>query len=308
MAKVGALDPIVAQGTPDTMFMPLTGNNVSLPHPELVDELGNREGVVQYLYRVSAQCHGDPDSLASVNMANMADNQWPYSADRFYNPHVYGVAEGKYPLDAGSAWADMLAKLKDAKPVISPADPAPGSWEEVYERIRAGKVGPVQPPIQGPILIPGPGQPPILIAPPGMSRVLMMAVDWANPVRIYSSDYGHFGANDILCIALTVGNRPNPPSSIPKLGVTFFQGPQIKRDAVLSPVAGDFSEQPSRYANLSGVDSPTALFCVGDGANPDGLPRIPYGATWYFNIRNPGADVTGGPYDVAVDLAKQSGY
>lgn len=149
---------------------------------------------------------------------------------------------------------------------------------------------PIDPPVEPPI------EPPV--KPP--AGVVVMDMDWANPQRLYSKDYGGFGPDTILAVRFTTGSV-GTTNSLPGFKAAEYQDPPWARYAVISTLPGDFSQAAKNlYSGPS--NSAQVMFAIAPGANAF-YGSLQSNTTYYFNIRNE----PGGSGNVFVDLVKPGG-
>lgn len=148
----------------------------------------------------------------------------------------------------------------------------------------------------------------------GFDATHVIVMDWANPQRKFTADFGGFNANDALVVQFTTGSVK---SDDPKFsGRTFYPYVSIgeyvdgggPRQATLSATACDFSTQLATGANVGLADNPISViinFVVGSGETYGGYyPTLKPNTTYYVNVKNKKVD---GNYacrscNVSVDL------
>lgn len=143
---------------------------------------------------------------------------------------------------------------------------------------------------------------------PGFTKTIVMAMDWANPTRLYTSQNGNFGPNDALVVTFTTGNGTSAQNSLPRIVVAEYQSSPSTRIAVLSATPCDWSAQDTQGATTSGT-TVTIPFTVNNSFNYAYYPILKLNTTYYLNLKNaPSSSCTAsGACDVAVDLNKPGG-
>ena len=122
------IDPVLPEGVPGTVKMPLTGHVLSVPRPDL------GETFIPYAQRVSDQAHGNIATVGALHISSQRlfarfggfkedGSNWAAAADCFYNLRSY------------------MTPAERAE-----ADRARESWNVVYERMRTGRSGKDRPP------------------------------------------------------------------------------------------------------------------------------------------------------------------
>lgn len=112
------VDPVVPEGTPTTVKMPVTGHVLSVARPDL------GEMFMGYCQRVSDQAEGNINTVGALMIGtaklfkatggfNPDGSNWPEAADRFYN---------------------MRAYMTDAERAAD--DEAKEGWKRVHDRMR----------------------------------------------------------------------------------------------------------------------------------------------------------------------------
>jgi hypothetical protein len=121
------VDAVVQPGTPGTVMLPTTGNVLSLPYKD-------KEGIMSYAVRVSAQCGCDPTKaigmMGSLIYAQgpiyfpdgSAHADWPTVVDAFFNHDAY------FPQSAAQRSANQAAWVAVGQGIAQQgAAPAPAS-------------------------------------------------------------------------------------------------------------------------------------------------------------------------------------
>ncbi len=139
----------------------------------------------------------------------------------------------------------------------------------------------------------------------GFNKTLVLPMDWVNPQRMFTSQWGGFGVNDAVVVKFTTGSVDSPSNNLPKIGGAEYGSTPTARYAVLSAKPCDWDAQQWAGASASGY-SVTVPFAVGNGGNFGYYPKLDKLTTYYFNIKNlqgAGCAATGG-CDMFVDLGK----
>lgn len=142
----------------------------------------------------------------------------------------------------------------------------------------------------------------------GFTNTLNLAMNWANPTRLYSSSAGSFGPNDVVVVAFTTGSAASANNNLPRLVAAEYQSSPSTRIAVLSDKPCDFNAQVTAGATTSGT-TVTIPFTVANQNNYGYYPILDLNKTYYMNIKNaPSSSCTAsGVCDIAIDLSKPGG-
>lgn len=142
----------------------------------------------------------------------------------------------------------------------------------------------------------------------GFNKVINLAFNWTNPVRLFTSSQGGMGPNDAVIISFTTGNVQSPSNNLPHIVGSEFTSPPSQRIAVLSAQPCDFSAQEWQGATTAG---PTVQipFTVNNPNNFGYYPILKLNTTYYFNVKNQPSPscAGGGDCDMAFDLVKPAG-
>lgn len=159
-----------------------------------------------------------------------------------------------------------------------------------------------------PFICPVTPPPPGTISCPGFTKTIVMAMNWANPERMYTAQNGGFGQNDALVVTFTTGSATSAQNSLPRVVAAEYQSSPSTRIAVLSATPCDWSAQDTQGATTSGT-TVTIPFTVNNSFNYAYYPILKLNTTYYLNLKNaPSSSCTdSGVCDVAVDLNKPGG-
>ena len=119
---------------------------------------------------------------------------------------------------------------------------------------------------------------------PGFDNTRVMPINWAAPVRMLTSAYGGFGANDIVVLTFTTGNTPSTINLL-KVAGAEYQGPPTQRNAAISDKPCDFTGGSlASYwgSTTSNTTSVTFPFTVDNPNNAGGFYPILHVNTQYF--------------------------
>jgi hypothetical protein len=139
---------------------------------------------------------------------------------------------------------------------------------------------------------------------PGFNKTIVLDLNWAAPMRLYSKYVGGgFGLSDALIVRFTTGSKSSV-SNLPSITAVEFDSQPTSRTATLSASPCDFSTQPAPGANLHG-NTINPIFAVGTGSGFGFYPVLNTNTTYYLNIRNdPASTCTiGVSCDMSVDLS-----
>jgi len=135
----------------------------------------------------------------------------------------------------------------------------------------------------------------------------IIQMDWANPQRMYTTNAGGFGADDVIVVRFTTGNVSSD-ASLPRLASAEYNSSPSSRDATLSSLMCDFAPQATPGATIIG-NSITAVFAIGTGSGFGYYPVLQTNTTYYLNMKNSaGASCrSNGQCDMFIDLIKAGG-
>lgn len=157
------------------------------------------------------------------------------------------------------------------------------------------------PPGAGPCTPPDP--PPFGGTCPGFGKTLLMVENWANPVRLYTQDYGGFNSNDILVVQFTTGNGQSQTGNLPRLAGAEWQSGAADRVWALSATPCSFTPLP--YFAASGTSSAvTVPFTVINPNNFGYYPILQGNTTYYLNIKNAAGSGCTSTCNMFMDLVK----
>jgi len=154
---------------------------------------------------------------------------------------------------------------------------------------------------------PGPG--PCSTPPPtgcsGFTKTISMTMDWNNPSRLYTKDFGGMGPNDAVVVTFTTGSATSPTNNLPRFVAAEWQSQPSTRIAVMSPKPCDWGAQAWTGGSTSGA-TVTIPFTVGNPSNYGYYMIVPTNTTYYFNVKNDSSPscASNGVCDLAVDLNK----
>lgn len=139
---------------------------------------------------------------------------------------------------------------------------------------------------------------------PGFAATHIIPIDWNNPQRTFTANFGGFGILDIVVVKFTVGNISST-SSLPRMTSAEYNSPPSSRTAVLSATPCDFSTQSTPGATIIG-NSITAVFATGTGSGGGYYPVLQLNHEYYLNMKNnPGSTCASAPScDMFIDLIK----
>lgn len=113
-----------------------------------------------------------------------------------------------------------------------------------------------------------------------------MVVNWANPTRLYTSDYGGFDANDIVVYTFTTGSGASIPNNLPWVRGAEYGSGAANRNWNLSETKCSFDPPYLAFASHGESSAPNVPFTV---VTPDQFgfyPVLKYNTTYYLNVKN----------------------
>ncbi len=141
---------------------------------------------------------------------------------------------------------------------------------------------------------------------PGFTNTRLLVENWAAPARLFTRDYGGFGADDIVVVQITTGTQASTGNTL-RIAAAEWQDPGSQRIAALSDKPCDFVGLPGLGSTVPGNLSPTINFTVVTPYAPFpgyypilGIPN----KTYYFNIKNTPGQCNTPTCNIAVDLVK----
>jgi hypothetical protein len=143
---------------------------------------------------------------------------------------------------------------------------------------------------------------------PGFDSTKVLVENWANPSRLYTSDAGGFGPNDVLVVQINTGSGTS--TSLGRIGGAETGSTPTKRLAVLSTTPCDFGPQPALGASSAGTSVTVRFYVNQPGAITGTLyPVIPPNSTVYLNVMNiqPPGCASSGNCGMFIDFSKPSG-
>lgn len=119
---------------------------------------------------------------------------------------------------------------------------------------------------------------------PGFNKTLRMTLNWQNPQRLYTQNFGGFRPGDVMVVEFTTG-AISSAGSLPRVAAAEYNSSPSNRTATLSLTPCDFGPQSTMGASALG-NSITMVFAVGSGSGWNYYPIVPTNTTAYVNIKN----------------------
>jgi hypothetical protein len=141
----------------------------------------------------------------------------------------------------------------------------------------------------------------------GFDNTRLIVMDWNNPTRMLTRNFGGFNANDVIVVQFTTGSL-STTNNLPHITAVEYGSSPSSRQGVLSATPCDFSPQPVIGATSYG-NTITSLFAIGSGTGFGYYPVLQPNTTYYVNIKNmPNPNcASNANCDMSVDLIKASG-
>lgn len=130
-----------------------------------------------------------------------------------------------------------------------------------------------------------PVAPPGNIVCPGFTKTLVMVVDWNNPTRLLTVNYGGFNANDIVVYQFTTGGGSSIDNNLPRVAGAEYSAGAANRIAAMSDKPCDFVGLPFFAATVTS-SAITIPFTVNNPNNYGFYPILNNHSTYFINVKN----------------------
>lgn len=143
--------------------------------------------------------------------------------------------------------------------------------------IVGGQAGTTTPPVQPPTTNPG-----TTTGTPAPVGSITIPLDWGNPQRVRTADYGGGGDGDVIVLPFTTPNVDSG-NTLCKIDGSENDGPPGDMLAVLSESPGDFDHGIFTSGPSKSI---TVDFAVGNGNTFGYAARLEKGKQYFVNVRN----------------------